>query len=101
MKLFIAILLIFGSSQVFAEDVKDLYNQSRAIALVDAKLLGERDQLGLSMERYRIVSDADSTNHNYITVGVAGPGGECTVIVHFDKQNGQIQITNLKCPVGS
>lgn len=100
-KVLISTLLIFFSLQTFAVDMDAAdYNQQRAIALVDAKLLGEREVIGLSMDRYRIISDKSTSKSNDVTVGVSGPGGECTVLVKF-ASDGSIRISNQKCQPGS
>ncbi len=101
MKLFIACLLLITCNWAYAVDMdaKD-YNHKRAIALVDARFLGEREVLGLNMERYRIISDLLIASENYITVGVTGPGGECIVVVIF-KSNGDVLISDTICEPGS
>jgi hypothetical protein len=100
-KVLITTLLMFTSLQALAVDLDAPdYNQQRAVALVDAKLLGERDVIGLSMDRYRIISDKSTSKSNDITVGVSGPGGECTVLVQF-KSGGSIIISDQKCQPGT
>lgn len=101
MKMLSIYLLIFSTLNVFAADTDADYNNKRAIALVDAKLLGQRVQMGLTMDRYRIISnEVSSIGNNDVTVGVSGTGGECTVLVRF-QANGTIRIFNDKCEAGS
>jgi hypothetical protein len=100
MKSVLLVCALLVATSAFANNSATEYNQQRAIALVDAKLLGERDQIGLSMDRYRIVSDATTSAGNFVVVAISGPGGECLVPVSFFT-DGKIQIDRVKCQPGT
>lgn len=98
MKFVILSLATLFACNVFAAEMP--YNERRAIMLVDAQSLDQKELLALGMDRYRIISSTENAKAYSVVVGIMGPGGECTSVVSF-MMDGSIYISRAKCQPGT